>query len=136
MTRLNVHNTPVSFQPPVRDYGEQPRPYSNQPDLSSPLGLIEAKVVDALKQVFDPELPVDIFELGLIYDVAVSENKEVNLRMTLTTPNCPVAQSLPEQARQAAAQVEGVTNASIELVWEPPWNPGMMTEAARLEANI
>jgi FeS assembly SUF system protein len=136
MARLNVHNTPVSFQPPVRDYGEQPRPYSHEPDLNSPLGRTEAKVVDALKKVFDPELPVDIFELGLIYGVAVTEKNEVNIRMTLTTPNCPVAQSLPEQARQAAAQVEGVTNAFIELVWEPPWNPGMMTEAARLEANI
>jgi len=136
MSRLNVHNTPVSFQPPVRNYGEQPRPYCYEPDLNLPSGKIEAKVVDALKQVFDPEIPVDIFELGLIYDVIVTENHEVQLRMTLTTPNCPVAQSLPEQARQAAAHVEGVTGATIELVWDPPWNPGMMTEAARLEANI
>jgi FeS assembly SUF system protein len=136
MTRLNVHNTPVSFQPPVRNYGEQPRPYSCEPDLSLPSGVIEAKVVEALKQVFDPEIPVDIFELGLIYGVTVTENLEVQLLMTLTTPNCPVAQSLPEQARQAAAHVEGVVGATIELVWDPPWNPGMMSEAARLEANI
>jgi len=136
MARLNVYNTPVSFQPPVRNYGEHLRPYSNQPDLNSPLGRTEAKVVDALKKVFDPEIPVDIFELGLIYGVAVTEENEVNIQMTLTTPNCPVAQSLPEQARQVAAQVEGVTNAFIELVWDPPWNPGMMSEAARLEANI
>lgn len=136
MTRLNVHNTPVSFQPPVPNYGEQPRPYANTPDLNTETGKVEAQVVEALKKVFDPEIPVDIFELGLIYDVEVSPDLDVQLKMTLTTPNCPVAQSLPEQARTAAAQVDAVKSASIELVWDPPWNPGMMTEAARLEANI
>lgn len=136
MTRLNVHNTPISFQPPVPNYGEQPRPYPNEPDLNTKSGQIEAAVVEALKTVFDPEIPVNIFELGLIYGVDVSEECDVQLKMTLTTPNCPVAQSLPEQARTAAAQVESVKSATIELVWDPPWNPGMMTEAARLEANI
>jgi FeS assembly SUF system protein len=135
MTRLNIYNTIDGLAPPEEKIDDQNRPYSSEPDLNSPLGRIEAKVVDALRKVFDPEIPVDIFELGLIYGVVVTEENEVNIRMTLTTPNCPVAQILPEQARLAAARVDGVTNASIELVWDPPWNPGMMTEVARLGTN-
>jgi FeS assembly SUF system protein len=97
---------------------------------------IEADVVDALKTVYDPEIPVDIYELGLIYQIDVRDDRSVEVRLTLTSPMCPVAGSLPPEVESKVAQVPGVTAASVDLVWEPPWNPSMMSEAAKLELGM
>ena len=94
------------------------------------------KIVKELKSIFDPEIPVDIYELGLIYDVFVNEDNEVKILMTLTTPNCPVAESLPKEVKDGAMQVKGIDNVDLELVWDPPWNKDMMSEAAKLELNL
>lgn len=90
------------------------------------------EVIEALKTIFDPEIPVNIYELGLVYEVAVAEDRKVRIRMTLTSPMCPVAESLPGEVEAKAAAVEGVESAEIDLVWEPAWEPGMMSEAAKL----
>jgi FeS assembly SUF system protein len=97
---------------------------------------IEHDVVEMLKTVYDPEIPVDIYELGLIYNIDVRDDRSVEVRLTLTSPMCPVAGSLPPEVESKVAQVEGVTGAVVDLVWDPPWNPGMMSEAARLELGM
>jgi FeS assembly SUF system protein len=97
---------------------------------------IRSAVVDALKTVYDPEIPVDIWELGLIYDLDVDDAGAVKIRMTLTSPMCPVAESLPPEVEAKARGVEGVTDVALDVVWDPPWSPSMMTEAARLELNL
>jgi FeS assembly SUF system protein len=97
---------------------------------------LESRVLEALRTVFDPEIPVNLVELGLIYDLKVDEAGKVAIEMTLTTPSCPVAGNLPREVQRAAEGVEGVTEANVELVWEPSWNPGMMSEAARLELGF
>ena len=93
-------------------------------------------VILALKGVFDPEIPVNIYDLGLIYNVDINEEGHVDVQMTLTTPGCPVAQTFPGTVEQAVNQVEGVSDCTVELVWEPPWSQERMTEAARLELGI
>lgn len=102
---------------------------------------LEARIVAALKTVYDPEIPVDVYELGLIYDIAVGEVDDageypVQVKMTLTSPACPVAGSLPGEVEQKVASVAGVERAEVELVWDPTWNPSMMSEAARLELGF
>ena len=92
-------------------------------------------IVDGIRTVYDPEIPVNIYELGLIYDVKVEENK-AKIIMTLTTPNCPVAESLPQEVKDTAMQVEGIEEVDLDLVFEPPWNKDMMSEAAKLELNL
>ena len=93
-------------------------------------------VIAALKTVFDPEIPVNIYDLGLIYDIAVNEEQHVHIQMTLTSPGCPVAQTFPGTVEQAVNQVEGVSDCTVELVWEPMWTQEKMTEAARLELGL
>ena len=93
-------------------------------------------VVAALKTCYDPEIPVDIYEMGLIYEVDVRDDRSVYLKMTLTSPMCPVAETLPPEVEAKAAGVAGVSGVELELVWDPPWNPGMMSEAARLELGM
>ena len=93
-------------------------------------------IIDALKQVYDPEIPVNIYDLGLIYDVIINEGQEVKIHMTLTTPGCPVAQTFPGIVEQAVLKVEGVNECIVELVWDPPWTQDRMTEAARLELGL
>jgi len=97
---------------------------------------IEADVVATLKTVYDPEIPVDIYELGLIYNIDVKEDCSVEVRLTLTSPMCPVAGTLPPEVEAKVAQVEGVKRAAVDLVWDPPWSPAMMSEAARLELGM
>jgi FeS assembly SUF system protein len=97
---------------------------------------IKQSVVDVLKTVYDPEIPVDIYELGLVYDVAVEEGGNVAIRMTLTSPMCPVAETLPPEVEEKVRGVAGVSDVKIDLVWEPPWTPGLMSEAARLELGM
>ncbi len=93
-------------------------------------------IVDALKTIFDPEIPVNIYELGLIYHIRVDDKNEVFIEMTLTSPGCPVAQSLPLEVVDTARSVEGVTDAHIEMVWDPPWSTDRMSEAAKLQLGI
>lgn len=97
---------------------------------------LKAEVVAAISECYDPEIPVNIYELGLIYDVEVSDGGRVGLVMTLTSPHCPVAEILPEQVRTRVEQVDGVDEVELELTWEPPWNPEMMSEAAKLELGF
>jgi FeS assembly SUF system protein len=97
---------------------------------------IRPQVLDALGTVFDPEIPVNIRELGLIYDVLVDKDGRVGIRMTLTAPACPAAQSLPVEVKQKSAAVPGVTSAKVEIVWEPPWTKERMSEAAKLQLGL
>jgi FeS assembly SUF system protein len=97
---------------------------------------LKSAVVDVLKTVYDPEIPVDIWELGLIYDLDVDEAGAVKIRMTLTSPMCPVAETLPPEVEAKARGVDGVSDVKLDLVWDPPWSPSMMSEAARLELNF
>ena len=96
---------------------------------------LKDKIINELKKIYDPELPVNIYDLGLIYDVKVEENK-AKIKMTLTTPNCPVAESLPKEVKEGAMQVEGIEDVDLELVWDPPWSKDMMSDAAKLELNL
>jgi FeS assembly SUF system protein len=97
---------------------------------------VENGIVEALKTVFDPEIPVNIYELGLIYDVDIQEGGRVQVKMTLTSPGCPVAGSLPGEVKTKVEAVPGVASADIDLVWDPAWNPSMMSEAARLQLGM
>jgi FeS assembly SUF system protein len=98
--------------------------------------VLKDRIIAGLKTVFDPEIPVNIYDLGLIYDIAIDEKQHVHVQMTLTTPGCPVAQTFPGTVEQAVNQVEGVVDCTVELVWDPPWTQERMTEAARLELGI
>jgi FeS assembly SUF system protein len=98
--------------------------------------ILEAQVTEALRTCYDPEIPVNIYELGLIYSVTVSDAGAVEVVMTLTTPYCPAAQSLPAEVDQKVRGVAGVTSSTVRVVWDPPWSPNMMSEAARLELGI
>jgi FeS assembly SUF system protein len=95
-----------------------------------------AQVIEVLKTIQDPELPIDIYEMGLIYAVDVSADDIVTIRMTLTTPMCPVAETLPPEVEEKVKAIAGVRDARVELVWDPPWTPERMSEAARLEAGL
>lgn len=97
---------------------------------------LKEAVIVALKTVFDPEIPVNIYDLGLIYDVIISDTQHVDIKMTLTSPGCPVAQTFPGTVEQAVNLVEGVSDCTVELVWEPPWTQERMSEVARLELGI
>ncbi len=97
---------------------------------------LRGKIVDALKTVYDPESPVDIYELGLIYELDIDETGNVKATMTLTSPGCPVAGTLPGEVEQKIRMVEGVEDVTLEVVWDPPWTPDKMSEAARLELNM
>ncbi len=99
-------------------------------------GSVKDAIVDALKTVYDPEIPVSIYELGLVYNIACDESGHVEITMTLTSPACPVAGTLPGEIEAKAMSVKGVESASVEVVWDPVWNPSMMSEAARLELGM
>ena len=94
------------------------------------------EIIQEIRKIYDPELHVNIYELGLIYDIKVKDEKFAIIKMTLTTPNCPVAESLPKEVKEGAMQVEGIEDVDLELVWDPPWNKDMMSEAAKLELNL
>lgn len=97
---------------------------------------LEDRIVEAIKTIYDPEIPVNIYELGLIYNVAVQEDGHVDVIMTLTSPACPVAGSLPGEVEAKVEGVSGVETAKVEIVWDPQWNPSMMSEAARLDLGM
>ena len=96
---------------------------------------LKEKVISEIKKIYDPEIPVNIYELGLIYDITI-EDKDVQVKMTLTTPNCPVAESLPKEVKDSIMGLDEVNNVNLDLVWDPPWNKSMMSEAAKLELNL
>jgi len=98
--------------------------------------IVEAQVIEALRSCFDPEIPVNIYELGLVYDVKVSAEGEVTVQMTLTSPHCPAVQSLPAEIENKIKAVDGVNDVKIDLVWDPPWDPSKMSEAARLQLGM
>ncbi len=97
---------------------------------------IKNKIIEEIKKIYDPEIPVNIYELGLIYKLEVDDKNKVNVDMTLTSPNCPVAESLPKQVKDNIMKVKGVSDVSLKLVWEPPWDKSKMSEAAKLELNL
>jgi len=110
-------------------------------DLSAPaseeeLRRLDTLTLDAIKTCFDPEIPVNIYDLGLIYRIRVTKERMVHVQMTLTSPNCPEAQSLPADVKRKIEAVPGVKNAEVEVVWTPPWGPHMMSEAAKLELGF
>ena len=96
---------------------------------------LKDKIIVEIKKIYDPEIPVNIYELGLIYDILVN-NKDVKIKMTLTSPNCPVAESLPKEVKDSIMQIEEVDKVDLDLVWDPPWDKSMMSEAAKLELNL
>ena len=97
---------------------------------------IKEKVITEIKKIYDPEIPVNIYELGLIYDVSVDKDNKVYIKMTLTTPNCPVAESLPNEVKNSVKEIKEANNVELDLVWDPPWDKSMMSEAAKLELNL
>ena len=97
---------------------------------------LKEKIILEIKKIYDPEIPVNIYELGLIYKIEVIEEKKVKIEMTLTTPNCPVAESLPKSVKDNILSIKGVEDVDLKLVWDPPWNKDKMSEAARLELNL
>ena len=97
---------------------------------------IKSQVIEEIKKIYDPEIPVNIYELGLIYKIEVDEKNKVNIDMTLTSPNCPVAESLPNDVKENIKKVEGVSDVNLNLVWEPPWDKDKMSEAAKLALNL
>ena len=97
---------------------------------------LKDKVIAEIKKIYDPEIPVNIYELGLIYDIKIDEKNNVKVNMTLTTPNCPVAESLPKEVKDSIMEIKEVNKVDLDLVWDPPWDKSMMSEAAKLELNI
>ena len=97
--------------------------------------MIKEKIIEKIRKIYDPELPVNVYDLGLIYDIKV-ENAVAKITMTLTTPNCPVAASLPKEVQDSVKAIKEINNVDLKLVWEPPWDKSMMSEAAKLELNL
>jgi FeS assembly SUF system protein len=124
---------------------EQPQTAEEQP-ISQPIGdlandplkalEIKPKVIEALSSVYDPEIPVNVFELGLIYDIIVDSAGAVGVRMTLTAPACPAAQTLPVEVREKVRRIPGVSDARVEIVWDPPWSKDRMSDAAKLQLGL
>ena len=105
-------------------------------DTTIDTNVLGDKIVRVLKTIYDPEIPVNIYELGLIYDIKIDKTNNVKVKMTLTTPNCPVAESLPKEVYDSIIEVKEVNDVDLELVWDPPWDKSMMSEAAKLELNL
>ena len=124
---------PPTFERSATDPAHAP---STQSSASPEVRLLEGKVIEAVRQVFDPEIPVNIYELGLIYAIDVQPENVVNVRMTLTTPACPVAGSLPGEIQRRIEAIPEVKSANIDLVWDPPWDRSMMSEAAMLQLGM
>ena len=97
---------------------------------------LKDKVIAEIKKIYDPEIPVNIYELGLIYDINIDNKNNVKIDMTLTSPNCPVAESLPNEVKNSVKEIKEVNNVDLNLVWDPPWDKSMMTESAKLELNL
>jgi len=121
-------------QPPATPTGElQTASIVNDPER---LAVLRPKIVEAVSKVFDPEIPVNIYELGLIYDILADSNGVVGIRMTLTAPSCPSAQSLPVEVQKRVAEIPEVIDAKVDVVWDPPWDRDRMSEAAKLQLGM
>lgn len=138
---MNRQPLPVENEHP--DLGPPPAapPPAPKPPLDAPLTLaqieqVKERIVQALYKCFDPEIPVNIYELGLIYDITIAPDGAVKINMTLTSPGCPVAGSLPGDVQRRVLAVESVTSAKVDVVWDPPWTPSRMSEAAKLQLGI
>ena len=135
--RVEDAETPAEKLGRKRDYLEgflAQQPQGDDP--TAPGGALYESVVDALKEIYDPEIPVNIYDLGLIYGVDVSPEADVVVTMTLTTPHCPVAESMPGEVELRVGSVPGVRDAQVEIVWDPPWDPSKMSDEARLELGM
>ena len=135
--RVDEPETPAEKLGRKRDYLEgflAQQPQGDNP--TAPGGALYESVVDALREIFDPEIPVNIYDLGLIYGVDVSPEADVVVTMTLTTPHCPVAESMPAEVELRVSSVPGVRDAEVNLVWDPPWDPAKMSDEARLELGM
>ena len=141
---VDDHGTPVDA-PVAADAERKPdylegflaqKPASPAPAAREPGGDLYEGVLDALKEIYDPEIPVNIYELGLIYGVDITEEAHVLVTMTLTTPHCPVAESMPAEVELRVSSVPGVRDAEVNLVWDPPWDPAKMSDEARLELGM
>jgi FeS assembly SUF system protein len=131
-----TEETPVETFERKRDYLTGFLEQSKEAPVHGPGGDVQAAIVETLKTIYDPEIPVDIYELGLIYDVSVSEDGDAVVTMTLTTPHCPVAESMPGEVELRVLSVPGVRDAEVKLVWDPPWDPSKMSDEARLELGM
>jgi FeS assembly SUF system protein len=128
--------TPESVTPTVAPDVEPAAPRPERPVYvpdAPAAASVHDRIVEALTTIYDPEIPVNIYEMGLVYDVSVGPDGDVKILMTLTSPTCPVAESLPPEVEAKVGAVEGVRDVKVELTWEPPWTPDKMSEAARLE---
>lgn len=137
MAEFDENNGPKVADPISVDVHEPPNSAQNGgiDNADQPVGELKDQVIDALKTVYDPEIPVNIFDLGLIYDVRI-DNGFVDVDMTLTAPGCPVAHTFPGMVERAICLVPGVNGAAVEIVWDPPWTPELISEAARLELGL
>lgn len=124
---------PSTAEPPAERRPLETAGMVNDPERSAAL---KPQIVKALQKVFDPEIPVNIYDLGLIYDVIVDASSQVGIRMTLTAPACPAAQFLPGQVKNAVASVPGITDAKVDVVWDPPWTRDRMSDAAKLDLGL
>ena len=97
---------------------------------------LKEKIITEIKKIYDPEIPVNIYELGLIYKIEIDDKNKVQIEMTLTSPNCPVAESLPSSVKKNILKIDGISNVDLKLVWDPPWTKDKMSEAAKLELNL
>ncbi len=127
-TQMQAFETPGSEAPAA----ERPQPSLSSEEVSR----LTDEIVQALKTVYDPEIPADIYELGLIYKIEIADDRSVIIDMTLTTPNCPSAQELPQMVENAVAALPGVGPVSVAIVWDPPWEPSRMSDEARLVLNM
>jgi FeS assembly SUF system protein len=127
---MSTEPTPEATQP------QPARSFDDILDVPAELRDVGDRIVQELKTVFDPEIPVDIYELGLIYKVKLDPDGAATIRMTLTSPMCPAAEELPPEVESKARSVDGVTSVVLDLVWDPPWNPSMMSDAAKLELGM
>ena len=126
----------INNKPPLEIEDGQPNPKNNKPPLKIEDAELEGRVIEAISTIFDPEIPVNNYELGLIYNIGLSKPGNIRVEMTLTSPSCPVAGTLPGDVQRVVESVDGAANVEVKLVWDPPWTPEKMTEAAKLELGF
>ena len=126
----------INNKPPLEIEDAQPNAINNKPPLKIEDAQLEGRVIEAISTIFDPEIPVNIYELGLIYNIGLSKPGNIRVEMTLTSPSCPVAGTLPGDVQRVVESVDGAANVEVKLVWDPPWTPEKMTEAAKLELGF
>ncbi|TVQ36773.1 MAG: SUF system Fe-S cluster assembly protein [Geminicoccaceae bacterium] len=131
-----MNDTPSDRVADAAAFLNQPAEDGTSPERQAEVEALGEKIIDVLKTIYDPEIPVNIYELGLVYKIDVDDDDKVHIDMTLTSPACPVAETLPPEVERKVATVDGVQGCSVEVVWDPPWHPSMMTEEAQLELGL